>query len=104
VSSLLHLPALSSLFHLSSIEIATRAADNFTRIYYSAYDSSTRLGELPTLYRPTSTLTWNGTPFQGVDGLVSLENMPPKKHDIQSFDCHPIPGPLFLLWNQKTTS
>ncbi|KAJ7833707.1 hypothetical protein B0H14DRAFT_3462525 [Mycena olivaceomarginata] len=44
VSSLLHLPALSSLFHLSSIEIATRAADNFTRIYYSAYDSSTRLG------------------------------------------------------------
>jgi hypothetical protein len=65
----------------------------------------TRLGELPKLYRPTSALTWNGTPFQGVDGLVSLvENMPPTKHDIQSFDCHPIPGPLFSLWNQKTTS
>ncbi|KAF8215939.1 hypothetical protein K438DRAFT_1799754 [Mycena galopus ATCC 62051] len=77
----------------ADIEIATRAADNFTRIYYTAYDSPTRLSELPKLYRPTSALTWNGTPFQGVDGIVSLvQNMPPTKHDIQSFDCHPIPG------------
>ncbi|KAJ7492365.1 hypothetical protein FB451DRAFT_1388766 [Mycena latifolia] len=77
----------------ADIEIATRAADNFTRIYYTAYDSPTRLSELPKLYRPTSALTWNGTPFQGAEGLVSLvQNMPPTKHDIQSFDCHPIPG------------
>ncbi|KAJ7193354.1 NTF2-like protein [Mycena pura] len=77
----------------ADIEIATRAADDFTRIYYSAYDSPSRLSELPKLYRPTSALTWNGTPFQGPDGVVSLvENMPPTKHEIQSFDCHPIPG------------
>ncbi|KAF7311120.1 NTF2 domain-containing protein [Mycena chlorophos] len=77
----------------ADIEIATRAADAFTRIYYAAYDSPSRLTELPKLYRPTSALTWNGTPFQGQDGVVSMvQNMPPTKHDIQSFDCHPIPG------------
>ncbi|KAF7303223.1 NTF2 domain-containing protein [Mycena kentingensis (nom. inval.)] len=77
----------------ADIEIATRAADDFTRIYYSAYDSKSRLTELPKLYRPTSALTWNGTPFQGQDGLINLvTNMPPTKHEIQSFDCHPIPG------------
>lgn len=76
-----------------SIEIATRAADNFTRIYYTTYDSDTRLSDLPQFYRPTSSLTWNGKPFQGSDGLRQLiEKMPPTKHEMQSFDCHPIPG------------
>jgi hypothetical protein len=105
--SLLLLPSASSVLiqlnlyplYLSSIEIATRAADNFTRIYYTAYDSPTRLSELPKLYRPTSALTWNGTPFQGSDGLLSLvQNMPPTKHEIQSFDCHPIPGSFTVLF------
>ncbi|CAK5280624.1 unnamed protein product [Mycena citricolor] len=84
----------------ADIEIATRAADNFTRIYYKAYDSASRLSELPKFYRPTSALTWNGTPFQGATGLTTLvENMPPTRHEIQSFDCHPIPGttPASLL-------
>ncbi|TFK26640.1 NTF2-like protein, partial [Coprinopsis marcescibilis] len=76
-----------------SIELATRAADHFTRIYYSTYDSDTRVVDLPQFYRPTSSLTWNGKPFQGADGLRQLvENMPPTKHEVQSFDCHPIPG------------
>lgn len=77
-----------------SIEIATRAADHFTRLYYTTYDSDTRLADLPQFYRPTSVLTWNGEPFSGVDGTRALiENMPPTKHEVQSFDCHPIPGP-----------
>ncbi|KAF8641159.1 hypothetical protein AX17_000794 [Amanita inopinata Kibby_2008] len=77
----------------SDIEIATRAVDNFTRIYYTAYDSDTRLSDLPQFYRPSSSLTWNGKPFQGADGLRQLiEKMPPTRHEVQSFDCHPIPG------------
>ena len=89
---------ISSLHWLASqsppsIEIATRAADHFTRIYYATYDSDTRLADLPQFYRPSSSLTWNGKPFQGADGLRQLiETMPMTKHDVQSFDCHPIPG------------
>ena len=79
--------------HRLSIEIATRAAEHFTRIYYAAYDSDTRLADLPHFYRPSSSLTWNGKPFQGIDGLKQLVlKMPMTKHDVQSFDCHPIPG------------
>ncbi|KAF8971678.1 hypothetical protein BDZ97DRAFT_1901410 [Flammula alnicola] len=77
----------------NDIEIATRAADHFTRIYYAAYDSDTRLADLPHFYRPGSSLTWNGKPFQGAEGLKELvAKMPPTKHEVQSFDCHPIPG------------
>ncbi|KAF4612237.1 hypothetical protein D9613_004211 [Agrocybe pediades] len=83
----------SSLLTPSDIEIATRAADHFTRIYYAAYDSDKRLAELPHFYRPTSSLTWNGKPFTGTEGLLQLVvKMPPTKHEVQSFDCHPIPG------------
>ncbi|KAM6498649.1 hypothetical protein JOM56_006597 [Amanita muscaria] len=93
--------ASASKLSASDIEIATRAADNFTRIYYSAYDADTRLSDLPQFYRPSSSLTWNGKPFQGADGLRQLvEKMPPTKHEVQSFDCHPIPGtqpPSLLL-------
>ncbi|KAJ7597436.1 hypothetical protein C8J56DRAFT_774009, partial [Mycena floridula] len=77
----------------SSIEIASRAADNFVRLYYAAYDADTRLADLPAFYRPSSSLTWNGKPFEGTEGLSQLvTKMPPTKHEVQSFDCHPIPG------------
>ncbi|KII93618.1 hypothetical protein PLICRDRAFT_171349 [Plicaturopsis crispa FD-325 SS-3] len=75
------------------IEIATRAADHFQRVYYTTYDSPTRVEDLPKFYRPTSSLAWNGKPYQGSDGVKDLiQKMPPTKHDVQSFDCHPIPG------------
>ena len=55
--------------------------------------SDTRLDDLPAFYRPASALTWNGTPYQGAEGVRQLlEKMPPTKHEVQSFDCHPIPG------------
>ncbi|PSR72549.1 hypothetical protein PHLCEN_2v11542 [Hermanssonia centrifuga] len=77
----------------NDIEIAARAADNFTRLYYKTYDSATRIDDLPNFYRPSSALTWNGTPYQGSDGARQLlSKMPPTKHEVQSFDCHPIPG------------
>ena len=78
---------------MPSIEIATRAADHFTRIYYAAYDGNNRLADLPHFYRSSSSLTWNGTPFQGTEGLIQMvSDMPATKHEVQSFDCHPIPG------------
>ncbi|KDQ63107.1 hypothetical protein JAAARDRAFT_168576 [Jaapia argillacea MUCL 33604] len=77
----------------NDIEIATRAADHFTRLYYSTYDSPTRVNDLPNFYRPTSTVTWNGNPCEGSDGVKKvMEGMPSTKHEVQSFDCHPIPG------------
>ena len=83
--------SLSSI--MSSIQIATRAADQFTRLYYSTYDSATRTDDLPKFYRDSSSLTWNGRPYQGVAGVKDLiQNMPPTVHEVQSFDCHPIPG------------
>ncbi|KAF9074922.1 NTF2-like protein [Rhodocollybia butyracea] len=85
-------PAVTVLTR-DDISIATRAADKFTQLYYTTYDSPSRLADLPNFYRPVSSLTWNGKPLQGPDGLRQLiENMPPTKHEMQSFDCHPIPG------------
>ncbi|KIK70607.1 hypothetical protein GYMLUDRAFT_32652 [Collybiopsis luxurians FD-317 M1] len=85
-------PAVTVLTH-DDISIATRAADKFTQLYYTTYDSASRLADLPNFYRSGSSLTWNGTPLQGADGVRQLiENMPPTKHEMQSFDCHPIPG------------
>ncbi|KAI0053419.1 NTF2-like protein [Auriscalpium vulgare] len=76
-----------------SIEIATRAADHFTRLYYSAYDSATRVDDLPNFYRSTSAVNWNGNPREGVQGIRDLIlNMPKTTHEVQSYDCHPIPG------------
>ncbi len=76
-----------------SIEIATRAADHFTRLYYSAYDSSTRVDDLPNFYRPNSAVSWNGNPYEGSQGVRDLmAKMPKTQHEVQSFDCHPIPG------------
>ena len=81
-----------------SIEIATRAADHFTRLYYSTYDSPTRVDDLPNFYRPNAALTWNGKPFEGTDGVRELLiGIPATKHEVQSFDCHPIPGPFPAL-------
>lgn len=55
------------------------------------------MSDLPHFYRPSSSLMWNGKPFQGTDGLRTLvEKMPPTKHEVQSFDCHPIPGASYL--------
>ena len=95
--------SIPSLGNPHSIEIATRAADQFTRLYYSTYDSQTRVIDLPKFYRPSSAISWNGNPFSGVDGIRELLNdTPTTKHEVQCFDCHPIPGlschwPLFAV-------
>jgi hypothetical protein len=86
-------PTLAQVGPSFSIEIATRAADHFTRLYYSAYDSSTRIDDLPNFYRPNSAVSWNGNPYEGSQGVRDLiSKMPKTLHEVQSFDCHPIPG------------
>ncbi|KAI0308344.1 NTF2-like protein [Multifurca ochricompacta] len=68
------------------VEIATRAADHFTRLYYSAYDSPTRMDDLPISILERK-------PFEGSQGVRDLiSKMPKTQHEVQSFDCHPIPG------------
>ena len=80
-----------------SIELATQAADHFQRLYYMAYDSDTRVDEVSKFYRPNSSISWNGNPYAGADGVRQLLiGMPKTKHDVLSFDCHPIPGLLGL--------
>lgn len=43
-------------------------AQQFTDFYYQTFDSN-RAG-LESLYRPTSMLTWEGSPIQGVHSIV----------------------------------
>ncbi|EJD03827.1 NTF2-like protein [Fomitiporia mediterranea MF3/22] len=77
----------------SDIDIATRGADQFVYVYYAAYDSKDRIQSVPKFYRQTSSVVWNGNPVQGDTGVRELmEKIPPSKHEIQSFDCHPIPN------------
>ena len=81
----------------ASVEIATRAADHFTRIYYTTYDSETRLDDLPQFYRPSSSLTWNGKAIQGADGLRRLiEKIPPPSMKYKPLIAIPLQAPLLL--------
>ena len=103
------------------IEFAAKAAETFVSAYYSASDSPHRVqvshycdgGKLhmgvgqsadptpalpacqliPTLYLPESTIVWNGHPISGSSNLATLLNsMPGSKHEVQTFDCHPLGG------------
>ncbi|PWN44222.1 NTF2-like protein [Ceraceosorus guamensis] len=77
----------------SLIEFAAKAAETFASAYYAATDSPQRLGLIPTLYLPNSTIVWNGTPVSGKDELVQLlAAMPGSKHELQAFDAHPVGG------------
>lgn len=77
---------------LISVEIANRGADEFLRVYYATYDSAQRAEGMPKFYRETSHLSFNGTAVTGPEGIKSLlEQIPLSKHEVQSYDCHPIP-------------
>ncbi|KAG8898750.1 hypothetical protein FRB99_007181 [Tulasnella sp. 403] len=79
----------------SDVEIANIGADNFLRLFYNAHDSSSqsRRDNVPKFYRATSTVNWNGTTIIGADALAGfLARMPLTKHEVQSYDCHAIPG------------
>lgn len=77
----------------ADVEIANRGADQFLRLYYTAYDSTARAADLPKMYRASSKAMWNGTALEGVEAVRDLAaKLPRTKHDVQSYDCHPVPG------------
>lgn len=48
---------------------------------------------MPTFYRASSTVNWNGTAVEGsVEWAKFLLKMPQSRHDVQSYDCHAVPG------------
>ncbi|KZO96331.1 NTF2-like protein [Calocera viscosa TUFC12733] len=76
-----------------NVELAGRAADDFVAVFYSNMDAASGRPELVKMYRPTSTLVWNGNKIQGLEALNDFfSKLPPSKHEIQMYDCHPIPG------------
>jgi hypothetical protein len=98
VHSLSFIDIIFKCYGFPSITIAIRAAESFTQLYYKTYDSTTRAQDLPNFYRETSAVSWNGRPFQGATGVKTLmESMPKTKHEVQSYDCHPIPSKLSHL-------
>ncbi|KDN38701.1 NTF2-like protein [Tilletiaria anomala UBC 951] len=75
------------------LEFAVKAAETFVSAYYQAADSPQRLQILPTLYLADSSIVWNGNPISGNQEFAALlQQMPSTKHDVQSFDCHPLGG------------
>lgn len=94
-------------------EFTAQAAETFVSAYYAAADSPQRLQVwlsirapivirsdlplsiqiLPTLYLGDSSIVWNGNPISGRQEFGAfLQQMPATKHEIQSFDCHPMGG------------
>ncbi|SJX65551.1 related to ntf2-related export protein 1 [Sporisorium reilianum f. sp. reilianum] len=74
-------------------DFAVKAAETFVSAYYAASDSPQRTNLVPTLYLPTSSIVWNGTPVSGQQELTAMLNsMPGSKHEVQAFDCHALGG------------
>ncbi|KAF9505909.1 hypothetical protein BS47DRAFT_1374220 [Hydnum rufescens UP504] len=76
----------------SDVDVANRGAENFVRIFYAAYDSAQRGETVPKFYRPNTTFNWNGTHIKGDEIRDFLLKIPPTKHEVQSYDCHAVPG------------
>ncbi|PVG03044.1 NTF2-like protein [Serendipita vermifera] len=69
-----------------------RTAEGFLQLYYDLMDGSQRDANIVLLYRDTSLMIWNGETITGAEKAQFLAKMPESKHEIQSWDCHPIPG------------
>jgi len=70
------------------------------QLYYAAYDADSRAEDVPKFYRSHSAISWNGNPIQGPEGLADLlKKMPATGHNVQSFDCHPVPSKLALYFD-----
>ncbi|SHO78735.1 Uncharacterized protein MSYG_3082 [Malassezia sympodialis ATCC 42132] len=75
------------------MDFTSNAAETFVTAYYAASDSPQRSQLLPSLYLPNSSVSWNGNPISGAAQYAQwLEAQPGSRHEIQSFDCHPL-GP-----------
>lgn len=89
----LSIPNVYNTDKVDSIEIAVQAGTSFVQLYYAAYDASNRAEDVPKFYRTHSAISWNGNPIQGPEGLSDLlKKLPATVHNVQSFDCHPVPS------------
>ena len=53
------------------------------------------------LYLDTATTVWNGNPLEGSEAILKfLDQLPTTEHTIESLDCQPIPGIVYLIPNQ----
>lgn len=71
------------------INEAARAAEEFTKIYYSNIDQKKLT--INKLFMETALLVYNGNGFNGVDAISKfIKDMPETKHDITTIDSQPI--------------
>ena len=72
-------------------DLALATAQAFVGSFYTQMDRSRQT--LPDLYRDDVRCSWNGNAAAGrreVETLLS--RLPASKHEVQSYDCHPVPG------------
>jgi hypothetical protein len=52
--------------------------------------------EIPLMYLPDAKIIWNGNTVSPNPIAISpfLDTLPLSRHDLQSLDCHPMPGKL----------
>lgn len=75
------------------VDEVNRAAEGFLQMYYDFMDAPLRNANIINMYRETSTMLWNGQTLTGAEKIKEfLGTVPESKHEIQSWDCHPIPG------------
>ncbi|KAK4048572.1 hypothetical protein OIO90_005742 [Microbotryomycetes sp. JL221] len=76
------------------IVAAAKSGEQFVQAYYSAQDATEaeRSRKVAALYLQAARITWNGNPVAFADLPALLDRMPKSKHEVQAFDCHPIPG------------
>lgn len=78
----------------AEIETASIAAIDFVKAYYQSMDKPLeRLELLGQLYRPNSSVVWNGTKASTLPDIGTLlARLPPSRTDLVDFNSHPIGG------------
>ncbi|KAI9010867.1 hypothetical protein CLU79DRAFT_839437 [Phycomyces nitens] len=75
------------------MSIADKSAEQFVEFYYRAFDGQRTA--LANLYRDTSTILWNGNALSGAQQYSELlARVPQSKHEIDVYDCQPIPATM----------
>ncbi|KAK9764865.1 hypothetical protein K7432_007290 [Basidiobolus ranarum] len=86
------------------VDVSAKGAEQFVDLYYKLYDDQRHL--LGKFYRDNSAIVWNGNAYSGVTPFSEFyQKLPSTVHEIQAFDCHPLPftgpteGPFSILVN-----
>ncbi|KAI8990345.1 hypothetical protein BDB01DRAFT_781030 [Pilobolus umbonatus] len=75
------------------INIAEKSSEQFVQFFYSNYDKQRQ--NLGNLYSNESAILWNGTAFAGgLQYSEFLARLPLSQHEVDVYDCHPIPASM----------